>query len=41
MQTFAFITILSIIKYMNKNTMKIEQTFINTYKKKVAPNGAK
>lgn len=26
---------------LNKNTMKIEQTFINTYKKKSAPNGAK
>lgn len=26
---------------LNKNTMKIEQIFINTYKKKSAPNGAK
>lgn len=26
---------------LNKNTMKIEQTFINTYKKKAALNGAK
>ncbi|MBO6219301.1 MAG: DNA topoisomerase [Treponema sp.] len=26
---------------LNKNTMKIEQTFLNTYKKKSAPNGAK